>query len=70
VTEQPQAASRFGVWSLPTTMVLDGDGRVEAINLGIAGEHKLREQFEQVSQWAARRRISESPSRPTNPLAN
>jgi len=49
VTEQPETASRFGVWSLPTTIVLDGQGRVQAINQGVASEPKLRAQFEQVT---------------------
>ncbi len=49
VTEQPDVASQYGVWSLPTTIVLDAGGRVEAINQGVAGERKLREQFERVA---------------------
>jgi thiol-disulfide isomerase/thioredoxin len=46
VTDQPETASRFGVWSLPTTIVLDAAGRVRAINQGVASETKLREQFQ------------------------
>jgi hypothetical protein len=34
------------VWSVPTTIVLDRGRNVIAINQGVAGEHKLREQFE------------------------
>ena len=49
VTEQPDVAAQFGVWSLPTTIVLDDEGRVEAINQGVASEKKLREQFERLS---------------------
>lgn len=49
VTEQPDAAARFGVWSLPTTIVLDAHGRVQAINQGIAGEKKLQEQFSRIT---------------------
>lgn len=52
VTEQPDIAARFGVWSLPTTIVLDMARRVWAINQGVAGEKKLREQLERVSQRA------------------
>ena len=48
VTEQPDTAARFGVWSLPTTIVLDSARRVSAINQGVADEKKLREQLEQV----------------------
>ena len=49
VTEQPDVAAQFGVWSLPTTIVLDDGGRVEAINQGVASEKKLREQVERVA---------------------
>ena len=56
VTEQPDVALRFGVWSLPTTIVLDADGQVSAINQGTASEHKLREQFERVSGWTTNQR--------------
>lgn len=46
VTEQPEAAQQYGVWSLPTSIVLKADRAVVAINQGVAHEHKLREQFE------------------------
>ncbi len=49
VTEQPDVASRYGVWSLPTTIVLDADRQVAAINQGVASDRKLREEFERVS---------------------
>ncbi len=49
VTEQPETAARYSVWSLPTTIVLDAAGRVQAINQGVASETKLREQFETVA---------------------
>jgi thioredoxin 1 len=49
VTEQPEVASRYGVWSLPTTIVLDADRQVAAINQGVASDRKLREEFERVS---------------------
>lgn len=45
VTEQPEVASQYGVWSLPTTIVLDAQRNVVAINQGVAHERKLREQF-------------------------
>ena len=45
VTEQPEVATRYGVWSLPTTIVLDTQRQVIAINQGVAHEHKLREQI-------------------------
>ena len=46
VTEQPEVAAQFGVWSLPTTIVLGADRSVAAINQGVASEWKLREQIE------------------------
>jgi thioredoxin-like negative regulator of GroEL len=49
VTEQPEVASRYGVWSLPTTIVLDADRQVAAINQGVASDRKLREEFAKVS---------------------
>jgi thiol-disulfide isomerase/thioredoxin len=49
VTEEPEAAQQYGVWSLPTTIVLRGDRGVEAINQGVAQAKKLREQFERAT---------------------
>ena len=45
VTEQPEEAKQYGVWSLPTTIVVDASQNVIAVNQGVAGERKLREQF-------------------------
>ena len=49
VTEQPDVAQQYGVWSLPTTIVLKADRAVVAINQGVAHEKKLREQFERAT---------------------
>ena len=49
VVEQPEVAAQFGVWSLPTTIVLDASQRVVAINPGVAGPGRLVEQFRRVS---------------------
>ena len=49
VTEQPDVAQQYGVWSLPTTIVLKADRSVVAINQGVAQEKKLRGQFEQAT---------------------
>ena len=35
-----------GVWSAPTTIVLDAQRNVMAIHPGVTGERKLRGQFE------------------------
>ena len=61
VTEQPDVASQYAVWSLPTTIVLDARRAVIAINQGVASERKLREQFE---------RVNESLDQRSNPLVN
>ena len=45
VTAKPEVAAQYGVWSLPTTIVLDAQRRVIAINQGVAPEHRLREQI-------------------------
>jgi thioredoxin 1 len=45
VTQQPDLAAQYGVWSLPTTIVLDGRRNVVAINQGVTAEHKLRAQL-------------------------
>ncbi|CAG0933478.1 Thioredoxin [Thermoflexales bacterium] len=61
VTERPEVATRYGVWSLPTTIVLDEQRTVIAINQGVAHERKLREQLgstsagesAQAGEWAS-----------------
>ncbi|MBI5566805.1 MAG: conjugal transfer protein TraF [Chloroflexi bacterium] len=53
VTEQPEAAQHYGVWSLPTTIVLKADRAVVAINQGVAHEKKLCEQFERATAGQA-----------------
>jgi thioredoxin 1 len=45
VTQQPDMAAQYGVWSLPTTIVLDTQRNVVAINQGVAPEYKLRAQL-------------------------
>ena len=45
VTEQPEVAAQYGVWSLPTTIVLNARREVVAINQGVAHERQLREQL-------------------------
>ncbi len=60
VTEQPEVASQYGVWSLPTTIVLDARRNVVAINQGVAHERKLREQF----AVSTNQRVGESMNRP------
>lgn len=42
---QPDAASRWGVLSIPTTFVLDGRGTLRQVNRGVTGTEKLRQQL-------------------------
>lgn len=43
--EQPEAADRWGVMSIPTTFILDAGGTPRQINYGVAGLEKLRQQI-------------------------
>jgi thioredoxin-like negative regulator of GroEL len=45
-TEDPESAERWGVFSVPTTFVLDGEGKPREVNHGVADVHKLRRQIE------------------------
>jgi hypothetical protein len=45
VADEPTLAQRFKVMSLPTTVVLDGEGRARAVNAGFAPEKVLRRQL-------------------------
>lgn len=47
--EHPDAADRWGVLSVPTTFILDGQGRPRQINHGVAGADKLRDQVRGVA---------------------
>lgn len=47
VAEEPALAREFKVMSLPTTVVLDGDGRARAVNTGFAPERVLQRQLEE-----------------------
>jgi len=44
-TEQPEAATRWGVLSVPTTFVINERGTTLAVNHGVAPAEKLREQL-------------------------
>jgi thiol-disulfide isomerase/thioredoxin len=45
-TEDPAAADRWGVFSAPTTFVLDAELRPRHVNRGVATRELLREQLE------------------------
>jgi hypothetical protein len=45
-TEDSKAADRWGVFSAPTTFVLDGQKRVQNVNYGVADSFTLKRQLE------------------------
>ena len=49
VDEEPELAEKWSVLTVPTTVVVDGSGRVGEVNHGVASEKKLRRQLEGVS---------------------
>ena len=46
--EDQELAGKFGVFTLPTTLVLDGTGQVQYINYGLTNTKKLARQMEKV----------------------
>ena len=47
--ENPELADRWGVLTVPTTVVLDRSGRALAVNYGVAETHKLVDQLRRAS---------------------
>jgi thiol-disulfide isomerase/thioredoxin len=45
-TENPDAADRWGVFSAPTTFILDSQRQVREVNHGVADAPKLKRQIE------------------------
>jgi hypothetical protein len=43
---EPGMAARFSVFTLPTTILIDGDGHVRQVNYGLADARKLGRQLE------------------------
>ena len=48
VEKNPEVAQRWGVLSLPTTFILDRDGKPRDINHGVTSTEKLKRQLEAV----------------------
>jgi len=46
--EQPEAARRWGVLSVPTTFILDQQGQPREVNIGVAELEKLKRQLQRL----------------------
>ncbi len=53
-TENPEAADRWGVFSAPTTFVLDSQRQVREVNHGVADAPKLKKQVETAEMAAVK----------------
>lgn len=53
VAVQPETARAYRVMTLPTTVVLDAEGRISAVNTGFASEDLLRRQVADALSHAA-----------------
>lgn len=47
-TQEPDSADRWGVFSAPTTFILDSTGKTRTVNYGVADTYKLRKQLETI----------------------
>lgn len=45
---EPETAARYGVFTVPTTLIVDRRGNVRTINYGITGSSKLARQLEKI----------------------
>ena len=43
--EEPETATRYQVWTVPSTVVLDHRGRLTAVNYGLASAEELEQQL-------------------------
>ncbi|HEC22183.1 MAG TPA: thioredoxin [Chloroflexi bacterium] len=50
--ERPDLADEWGVLSLPTTFIVDGEGRPRRVNHGVARTGQLRRQIEELGRPA------------------
>jgi thioredoxin 1 len=54
----PETAARYSVFTLPTTVLIDGDGRVRQVNYGLTDANKLGRQLADLWQPATGERQS------------
>lgn len=52
-TEDPDAAERWGVMSVPTTFIIDSAGRTRDVNNGVADANKLKRQLAAIGSVVA-----------------
>lgn len=48
-TENPDAADRWGVFSAPTTFIIDSHGKTQAVNHGVADFETLKRQLARIA---------------------
>lgn len=46
---QPELANQWGVWSVPTTFIIDPSGKPRHVNHGLTSAEKLLHQFEKIN---------------------
>lgn len=59
----PAMAARYSVFSLPTTILVDGDGKVQHINYGLVDSQKLGRQAAELLAGVTRAAGSPSPEK-------
>lgn len=52
-SEQPDVADRWGVFSAPTTFILDGEHRPRQVNRGVASAETLKRQVKAIASPSA-----------------
>lgn len=50
IEQHPEVAQRWGVMSLPTTFILDGNGEPRDVNHGVTSTDKLKKQLQAVGR--------------------
>jgi thioredoxin-like negative regulator of GroEL len=49
VDREQETAVKYGVFTLPTTLIIDESGKIRQINYGLTNSHKLQQQLAQLS---------------------